>query len=134
MRNAKRLAVLTVLSLMLALLAACGFRVPLDPTLSQKQIADIVAAPDRSAADKQADQRRKPDQILAFIGVKPGSVALDISAAGGYTTELLSRAIGSNGAVYGQSAPPRENAPRPAQPEGGAAPAAAPRPTPSRAA
>jgi predicted methyltransferase len=101
-------------------LAACGFRVPLEPTLSQKQIADIVAAPERSAADKQTDQRRKPEEILAFMGIKPGGTALDISAAGGYTTELVSRAIGPNGTVYGQSAPPRENAPRPAQPEGNA--------------
>ena len=114
-------------------LSACGFRVPLNPTLSQKQIADVVASPDRSAADKTTDQRRKPEQILAFMAIKPGSVALDISAAGGYTTELLSRAIGSNGAVYGQSAPPRENAPRPAQPEGDSSGAAAPAAAPAAA-
>ena len=111
-----------------ALLAACVGSAPPAPTLTQRQIADIVASPDRTAADRQNDQRRKPEQMLAFIAVTPGSVALDISAAGGYTTELLSRAIGPNGAVYGQSAPPRANAPRPAQPEGnssGATPAAA---------
>jgi len=113
-------------------LSACGFRMPLDPTLSQKEIAEIVASPDRSAADRTNDQRRKPEQMLAFIGVKPGSVALDISAAGGYTTELLARAVGSNGAVYGQSAPPRENAPRPAQPEGNSSGMAAPAAAPAR--
>jgi predicted methyltransferase len=31
---------------------------------------------------------------LGFIGIRPGIVALDLSAAGGYTTELLARAIG----------------------------------------
>jgi predicted methyltransferase len=102
--------------------------------LSQQQIASVVAAPDRSAADRTNDQRRKPEQMLAFIGVKPGSVALDVSAAGGYTTELLARAIGPNGAVYGQSAPPRENAPRPAQPEGNSNPSAAPAAPPPAAA
>ena len=115
-----------VILLTTGLLAACGFRVSLDPTLTQQQIADIVAAPDRTAADKQTDQRRKPEEILAFMAIKPGSTALDVSAAGGYTTELLSRAIGPNGTVYGQSAPPRENAPRPAQPEGNATGAPAP--------
>ncbi|MCD6073971.1 MAG: methyltransferase [Rhodospirillales bacterium] len=114
-------------------LSACGFRVPLEQTLSPKEIAEVVASPDRSAADRTNDLRRKPDQMLAFIGVKPGSVALDISAAGGYTTELLARAIGSNGAVYGQSAPPRENAPRPAQPEGNSSGMAAPAAPPAAA-
>ena len=52
-------------------------------------------------------------------------VALDVSAAGGYTTELLARAIGPTGRVYGQS-PPRDpkRPPAPAQPEGAAAPTA----------
>lgn len=131
--NRRTLATLAVSAV---ILSACGFRMPVDPTLSQKQIADVVASPDRSAADKTTDQRRKPEQILAFMAIKPGSVALDISAAGGYTSELLARAIGPNGAVYGQSAPPRENAPRPAQPEGNStgvtAPAAAPAAAPVR--
>ncbi len=128
--------IIATLAVSVFVLSACGFRVPLNPTLSQKQIADVVASPDRAAADRQNDVRRKPEEVLAFIGVKPGSAALDISAAAGYTTELLSRAIGPNGAVYGQSAPPRENAPRPAQPEGNssgvAAPAAAPAAAPVR--
>jgi len=92
-----------------------------------------VASPDRTAADRTNDQRRKPEQMLAFIGVKPGSAALDISAAGGYTTELLARAIGPNGAVYGQSAPPRADAPRPAQPEGNSTGMAAPTTAPAAA-
>jgi len=110
----------TIIVLTMGLLAACAFREPAAPTLTQKEIAEIVASPDRSAADRQNDQRRKPEEMLSFIGIEPGIVALDISAAGGYTTELLARAIGPNGAVYGQSAPPRENARRPAQPEGNA--------------
>ncbi len=98
-------------------------------SLSQDQIAQIVTSPDRSAADKANDVRRKPEQMLAFIGVKPGMVALDLSAGGGYTTELLARAVGSNGRVYGQSPPrPAPGAPaRPAVvPEGGVAPVASP--------
>ncbi len=103
-------------------------------SLSQDQITQIVASPDRSAADKTNDVRRKPEQMLAFIGIKPGMVALDLSAGGGYTTELLARAVGPNGRVYGQSAPrPAPGAPArlPVAPEGGAAPAApaTPRPT-----
>ena len=117
---------LATLAISVFALSACGFRVSLEPTLSEKKIAEIVASPDRSAADRTNDQRRKPEQMLAFIGVKPGIAALDVSAAGGYTTELLSRAAGPNGAVYGQSAPPRADAPRPAQPEGNSSGVAAP--------
>jgi predicted methyltransferase len=90
--------------------------------LTPQQIADLVASPDRSDADRRNDQRRLPAQMLAFIGVRPGMVALDLSAGGGYTTELLARAAGPTGKVYGQSAP-RITRPAPAAPEGVAAPA-----------
>jgi predicted methyltransferase len=102
--------------------------------LSRERIAEIVAAPDRSAADRTNDVRRMPEQMLAFIGIRPGITALDVSAAGGYTTELLARAIGPTGIVYGQSRPLAANASAttPSAPEGGtnaaAASASAPRP------
>ncbi len=92
------------------------------PELSPQRIAEIVAAPDRSAADRTADARRKPAQVLAFIGPRPGMVALDVSAAGGYTTELLARAAGAGGTVYGQSRPATTAMPRPAVPEDGSPP------------
>jgi len=95
-------------------------------TLGRERIAEIVASADRSAADRTNDQRRKPEQMLAFIGIRPGMVAMDLSAGGGYTTELVARAVGPAGKVYGQSAPPDPNRPKPAAPEGGAAPAATP--------
>jgi len=108
-------------------LAGCAAQAPgsgaaLSSTpLSGSQIAAIVAAPDRSAADRANDERRKPEQLLAFIGVGPGLAALDVSAAGGYTTELLARAIGPGGIVYGQSRPVVASAaaPAPSAAEGG---------------
>jgi predicted methyltransferase len=94
--------------------------------LSRERIAEIVASPDRSIADRNNDIRRKPEQMLAFIGVRPGMVALDLSAGGGYTTELLARAVGPAGTVYGQSTPSATVSPQPAAPEGGAASPSAP--------
>jgi len=107
------------------LLGACA-SVPSD-TLSNERIAEILASPDRRAADRTNDIRRKPEQMLAFIGLRPGMVALDLSAGGGYTTELIARAVGPAGRVYGQSRPrdPNRPAPAPAASEGAAAPAAA---------
>ena len=109
---------------------------PAPPPLTQEQIKQIVASPDRSAADRTNDQRRKPEQMLVFIGIRPGITALDLSAAGGYTTELLARAIGPSGIVYGQSRPrdPSRAPTPPAAPEGNSHPtaaAAAPPPAPS---
>ena len=124
-------------ALLLVGLAGCatpdGYSGP--AVLSPERIAGIVSAPDRSAADRVNDQRRKPEQMLAFIGVRPGMAALDISAGGGYTTELLARAIGPSGIVYGQSPPRSAAAPAPAAPEGNSGPpasTASPAPGPRR--
>ncbi len=75
------------------------------PPVSAAQITQILASPDRSAADRTNDLRRHPQQMLEFISIRPGIVAVDLSAAGGYTTELLARTIGPTGKVYGQSRP-----------------------------
>jgi predicted methyltransferase len=96
------------------------------PQLSSQQIAQIVANPDRSEADRTNDLRRKPEQMLGFIGIRPGIVALDLSAAGGYTTELLARAIGPAGKVYGQSQPRNPSQTPPPAPEGNSNPTATP--------
>ena len=92
-------------------------------TLTPEQIKAIVASPDRTAADRTNDQRRHPEDILAFIAIKPGITALDISSGGGYTTELLARSIGPTGKVYGQSRPrPAAPPPKPTNPEGNSNP------------
>src|ERR1700704_2380310 len=62
----------------------------------------IVAAPDRSEGDRQADARRKPAKMLAFTEVRAGMKVLDMEASAGYSTELLARAVGPSGTVYAQ--------------------------------
>jgi predicted methyltransferase len=73
--------------------------------LTAQQVAAVVASADRTSADRENDKRRKPEQLLAFIDPRPGMVALDLMAGGGYTTELLARAIGPMGQVFGQAQP-----------------------------
>ena len=63
----------------------------------------VVNAPDRSPEDRALDAGRKPAELLSFLGVQPGWRIADLGAGGGYTTELLKRAVGSEGAVYGQN-------------------------------
>src|SRR5258707_11542724 len=51
----------------------------------------IVASPDRSDADRQADPRRQPARMLAFAGARPGMKVLDMEANGGLNTPVLGR-------------------------------------------
>jgi predicted methyltransferase len=67
--------------------------------------AKVVAAPDRSENDRTIDKRRDPVKLLAFTGARPGMKVLDMGAGGGYSTELMARAVAPNGVVYGQNAP-----------------------------
>jgi predicted methyltransferase len=63
----------------------------------------LVAAADRDAADVESDLRRKPIELLEFIDLRTGMKVADIGAGFGYTTELLARAVGPSGKVYGQN-------------------------------
>jgi predicted methyltransferase len=65
--------------------------------------AAIVAAPDRSDADRVNDKRRNPVELFTFTGARPGMKVLDMFAGGGYSTELLARAVAPGGTVYSQS-------------------------------
>jgi len=65
--------------------------------------ATVVAAPDRSDADRALDAGRHPVDMLAFFGIRPGMRLAELGAGGGYTTELLARAVGPTGRVYGQN-------------------------------
>jgi predicted methyltransferase len=64
--------------------------------------AALLAAPDRSDADREADKRRDPLPFLKFAAPRPGMTVLDMGAGGGYSTELMARAVAPNGKVYGQ--------------------------------
>ncbi|MEO8936322.1 MAG: hypothetical protein ABI277_08910 [Burkholderiaceae bacterium] len=139
-RNFARLRSLqvAVVAVGIAGCAAPAVRAPFDDARTaptSAQIAALVASPDRSPADRALDARRKPVETLAFIGVRPGMTALDVSAGGGYTTELIARAVGPTGRVYGQSAPPDPARTPPAMREGGdgmRAAGAVPPPAPRR--
>jgi len=82
-------------ALLVALIAGCSGMIASD-------YRAIVASSDRSEADRQTDQRRNPELLLAFTGVRPGMRVLDMGAGGGYSTELIARAVGSGGTVYAQ--------------------------------
>jgi predicted methyltransferase len=78
---------------------------PLATWAQAPDYSQLIAAPDRSNADRQADKRRDPLPFLAFAGIRPGMKVLDMGAGGGYSTELMARAVAPDGIVYGQNPP-----------------------------
>ena len=64
------------------------------------RIATQQQADDRHEFDFRRDEARKPYELFRFLGLKEGMVALDVGAYAGYTTEMLSAAVGSEGKVY----------------------------------
>ncbi|HUY25869.1 MAG TPA: hypothetical protein VMV27_00495 [Candidatus Binataceae bacterium] len=88
-----------------ALMAKVAETAPIPEAKIPAYITAAVNAPDRPAADKALDAGRKPEQMLAFFGIKPGMQVADIWAAGGWTTELLSHVVGPEGKVYSQNGP-----------------------------
>jgi predicted methyltransferase len=67
----------------------------------------VIASPIRTVDDRNADAKRKPLEFLEFAGVRPGMRVLDVAAGGGYTSQLLAIAVGSDGTVWAQNAKPR---------------------------
>ena len=62
--------------------------------------ASPLADPARPAADTVRDADRKPGALMAFAGIKPGSVVVELAPGGGYYTRLLSLAVGPSGHIY----------------------------------
>lgn len=72
---------------------------------ARARAAEVVAAPDRSEPDRALDAGRSPEDLLVFLALAPGAHVAEIGAGGGYTSELLARAVGPEGRVWGQNAP-----------------------------
>ncbi|MBE2243621.1 MAG: class I SAM-dependent methyltransferase [Burkholderiaceae bacterium] len=92
-----------ILCLGAAVLAGCTTV----PGQKPADYAAIVAAPDRSDADRKTDERRDPVALFAFTGIGPGMRVLEMGAGAGYTAEMLARAVGPEGKVYAQDQAPQ---------------------------
>ena len=63
-------------------------------------VAAAVADAGRPDTDKARDVHRKPAEIVAFAGVKPGDVVAEFIPGGGYFTRVLAKTVGPEGHVY----------------------------------
>ena len=67
------------------------------PTAKMKA---AVADSSRPAADTARDENRKPADMLAFAGIGPGKVVVDMLPGGGYFTRIFAKAVEPGGRVY----------------------------------
>lgn len=95
--NKTLLASIVGASLLITLHAQSEYDGPVE--LLQKQLA----ASSRSDADKARDAGRKPAAVVTFLGFGERARILDVIAAGGYYTEVLSVAVGPAGRVHAQN-------------------------------
>ncbi len=66
----------------------------------QARIEAQMVVPDRHQFDRRRDVARKPFETFEFLGVREGMTCLDVGAYAGYTSEMLSAAVGPTGTVY----------------------------------
>jgi predicted methyltransferase len=65
-----------------------------------KVIANAVSNPDRPDADRARDAARKPAEVIAFAGLKPGATVVDFIPGNGYFTRIFANIVGNSGHVY----------------------------------
>jgi predicted methyltransferase len=63
-------------------------------------ISAAVAEASRPAADAQRDANRRPAEVLAYAGLKPGDRVGELLPGRGYFTRILCRVVGDAGHVY----------------------------------
>jgi len=66
---------------------------------SQAALDQALADPGRKD-QSSADARRKPGELIALAGVKPGDKVVDLIPGSGYWTRIFSKTVGQDGKVY----------------------------------
>jgi predicted methyltransferase len=92
----------------ISLLVLFGLFVQVAHAAQDAQLARMraaLAAPSRPTENKARDADRKPIESVQFFGIKTGNTVVDMVAAGGWFTEVLSAAVGPTGKVYSQNPP-----------------------------
>ncbi|MFZ0871777.1 MAG: methyltransferase [Rhodanobacter sp.] len=84
-----------------AVVLAAGASVPVKAASEiPAYITAAVADPGRPPEDKAQDVNRKPAEVLAFAGIKPGDKVVDLMPGSGYYTRIFSKIVGPKGVVY----------------------------------
>lgn len=85
---------------MLVVLAAVAMASSAKAASIPPAVAAAVADIGRPEADRARDANRKPAEVVAFAGVKPGDKVADLLPGGGYYTRIFAKTVGEKGKVY----------------------------------
>lgn len=91
-----------------AIVAGIGLAFALVAGAQAAPAADFVEklqAESRPLADRERDGARRPVQVINLLGISEGMTVVDIGAADGWFTRVLSAAVGSSGKVIMQEGP-----------------------------
>ncbi len=88
-----RIAVSALATLCIGVSGAASSKIPV-------YITAAVADPNRPEADIKRDAGRKPAEVVAFAGVKPGDKVIELDPGPLYFTRILSNVVGPKGRVY----------------------------------
>lgn len=88
-------------ALAVVLLAGCA-------ATSTPNYSEILSNTNRPEAERAIDAVRKPNEVMAFYGVKSGQKVADIFASRGYYTAILAQLVGPEGVVYSANPTPRQ--------------------------
>ena len=72
-------------------------------------IAQAVASPSRTEANRARDKYRHPVETLSFFGVEPDDAVVEIWPGAGWYTEILAPLLRDKGLYYAATQPPGKN-------------------------
>jgi predicted methyltransferase len=98
-----RLTKRTIWALAFCVLGSSVAPVALAQNEQAARMETALLSPGRPIEDKQRDAARKPIQTVQFLGIETGDTVIDVIAAGGWFTEVLSAAVGPSGKVLAQN-------------------------------
>jgi predicted methyltransferase len=101
-----RLLVFAGVASLAAALIGCATTPAETPGAAAERYQKVIESPIRTDQDRRMDASRRPAEFLPFTQAKPGMMVLDVSAGGGFTTQLLALAVAPDGKLYAQTPRP----------------------------
>jgi len=83
-----------------ALLACSLLAVSVSAHATTPTIEAALTNADRPETDQKRDADRKPADLIAFAGLKPGDTVADLVPGRGYFTRIFANVVGQGGTVY----------------------------------
>jgi predicted methyltransferase len=91
---------------LVSLVGGCASMSAESPGAAAERYQKVIESPLRTDQDHRMDASRHPAEFLPFTQAKPGMMVLDVSAGGGFTSQLLALAVAPDGTLWAQTPRP----------------------------